>query len=76
MLAALGYQLLVFFRRRLSNPMLRKATASTLRERLFKVGALISETSRRFWVRLSSSWPHRGLLQQATADVFAHPPPG
>jgi hypothetical protein len=76
LLAALAYQLLVLFRRRLSNPALRKATAGTLRERLFKVGALITESTRRFVIHLSSSWPNRPLLQQAIADVNAQPPPG
>jgi hypothetical protein len=75
-LAALAYQLLVLFRRRLSNPILRRATAATLRDRLFKVGALLSESTRRFVIRLSSSWPHQPLLQQAIADVRAQPPPG
>lgn len=75
-LFALAYQLLTLFRLRLSNPLLRKATVGTLRERLFKVGALISETSRRFWIRLSSSWPNRELLTQAMAEMGAHPAPG
>lgn len=76
LLAALAYQLLVLFRRRLSNPALRKATVGTLRERLFKVGALITESTRRFVIHLSSCWPNRRLLQQAIADVGAQPPPG
>jgi hypothetical protein len=75
-LAALAYQLLVLFRRRLRNPSLRRATVGTLRERLFKVGALIGESTRRFWLRLSSSWPNRGLLAQALADLGACPAPG
>ena len=75
-LFALAYQLLVLFRRRLSNPALRKATAGTLRQRLFKVGALICESTRRFWLHLSSGWPHRPLLQQTIADVCGRPPPG
>ncbi len=44
---ALAYQLLNLFRRRLSNPQLRKAQVQTLRERLFKVGRLIKQTTRR-----------------------------
>lgn len=75
-LAALAYQLLVLFRRRLSHPALRRATIGTLRERLFKVGALIGQTTRRFWLRLSSSWPNRALLEQTIADVCAPPSPG
>lgn len=74
-LTALAYQLLVLFRRRLSNPALRKATAATLRERVFKVGALVGETSRRFWIRFSSSWPNRLLLEQTICDLRANPPP-
>ena len=75
-LTALACQLLVLFRRRLSNPALRTATAATLRERLFKVGALIGESSRRFRICFSSSWPNRLLLEQTICDVRAHPPPG
>ncbi|MFP3903466.1 MAG: transposase, partial [Armatimonadota bacterium] len=53
----------------MTNPTLRKATAGTLRQLLFKVGALICESTRRFWIHLSSGWPHRPLLQQAIADI-------
>ena len=76
LLAPLVYQLLVLFRRRLTNLALRKATAGTLHEQLFRVGALITESTRRFVIHLSSSWPNRSLLQQAIADVGAQPPPG
>ncbi len=75
-LCALAYQLLTLFRRRLSNPGLRKATVGTLRERLFKVGALLRPSTRRFWLHLSSAWPNRDLLLQALADVGAIPAPG
>ena len=75
-LFALAYQLLNLFRRRLSNPALRTATVGTLRERLFKVGALLRQSTRRFWLHLSSGWPNRELLLQAMADVGAQPAPG
>lgn len=75
-LTALAYQLLTLFRRRLSNPALRTATIGSLRVRLLKVGALLRESTRRFWLHLSSAWPNRALLQQALADVRAQPAPG
>ena len=75
-LFALAYQLLNLFRRRLRNPALRQATVGTLRERLFKVGALLRQSTRRFWLHLSSGWPNRELLRQAMADVGAQPAPG
>jgi len=70
---ALAYQLLNLFRRRLSNPQLRKAQVQTLRERLFKVGGLIKQTSRRIWLHLASGWPHQSLLAGALRDVCATP---
>ncbi len=75
-LFALAYQLLNLFRRRLRHPALRRATIGTLREQLFKVGALLRQSTRRFWLHLSSSWPNRALLRQAMADIGVHPAPG
>ena len=75
-LTALAYQLLTLFRRRLSNPALRRATIGTLRERLFKVGALLRVSTRLFWLHLSSAWPNRELLLQALTDVGTMPAPG
>jgi hypothetical protein len=34
---------------------------STLREQLFKVGALVKTSVRRIWFHLSSHWPHQEL---------------
>ena len=34
---------------------------STLRQRLWKVGALLVSSPRRLWLHLSESWPHGGL---------------
>jgi hypothetical protein len=38
-----------------------KWEVSTLRERLFKVGALVKTSVRRIWFHLSSHWPHQEL---------------
>ena len=56
--------------------MMARATVGTLRERLFQVGALLRQSTRRFWLHLSSGWPNRELLRQAMADVGAQPAPG
>ena len=74
-LFALAYQLINIFRRRLANPYLQRAQVQTLRVKLFKVGALVQQSSRRIWLHLASGWPHQNLLQQAIRDVSAHSPP-
>lgn len=68
-LFALAYQLINLFRRRLSDPELRRAQVQTLREKLFKVGALVKQSTRRFWLHLASGWPYRDLLKGAIGDV-------
>lgn len=74
-LHALAYQLINLFRSSLSDPQLRSAQTKTLRCKLFKVGALLRQTTRRFWLHLASGWPHQELLAAALADVMALPPP-
>lgn len=46
--------------------MFEKAQASTIRLRLFKVGARIQETVRRIWIQMSSSHPN----QKAWATIY------
>lgn len=72
-LHALAYQLIVLFRASLSDPRLRCAQTDTLRCKLFKVGALVRHSTRRFWLHLSSGWPYRDLLKSAIGDVGALP---
>ena len=43
--------------------------------KLFKVGALIRQSTRRFWLHLASPWPYRELLQGALEDVGQLPVP-
>ena len=69
MLFALAYQLINLFRRRLSHSELRRAQVQTLREKLFKVGALVKQSTRRFWLHLASGWPYQDLLRSAIGDV-------
>jgi hypothetical protein len=74
-LFALAYQLINLFRRRLSNPKLQRAQVQTLRQKLFKVGALIKQSTRRFWLHLASGWPYQRLLAGAICDIAALPAP-
>jgi len=74
-LFALAYQLINLFRSCISDPQLRKAQIDTLRVRLFKVGALVKHTTRRFWLHLASGWPYQYLLKGAIRDVGALPAP-
>ena len=69
MLFGLAYQLINLFRRRLSNPELQRAQVQTLRAKLFKVGALIKQSTRRFWLHLASGWPYQRLLAGALYDI-------
>jgi len=74
-LFALAYQLTNLFRRRLSSPDLCRAQVQTLREKLFKVGALITQSTRRFCLHLASGWPYQDLLRGAIGDVALLPAP-
>ena len=48
---------------------LSRAQAATLRTKLFKIGALVSISVRRIYVRLSSAFPRKQLLAQALARL-------
>ena len=51
---------------------LENAQCHTIRERLFKIGGSIKVTTRRVWVRLSSSYPYRSIFQQVTLNLNEH----
>jgi hypothetical protein len=42
-------------------PELAKAEVSTLRQKLWKVGALVQTSVRRIWVHFSQTWPYQDL---------------
>lgn len=52
-----AYRLLVVFRADLADPKLRVAQVETLRRKLLKVAAFITESVRRVVVRLASNYP-------------------
>jgi hypothetical protein len=45
-------------------PEVAKAEVSTLRQRLWKVGAIVKTSVRRIWYHFSASWPYRDLWIQ------------
>ena len=69
-LSAMAY-ILVSGLRRLGLPgtELAQAQVSTIRTKLFKIGAQIRVTVRKVWVSMSSSYPWQDLYQQVWANL-------
>jgi hypothetical protein len=69
---ALAYALVVLFREA-SASVAEVATASvgTLRQRLWKVGAVVLTGARRVWLRLSTTWPYQNVFQRVLGAVQA-----
>lgn len=66
----LAYAIVVLFREAVAAvPEVAVATVSTLRQRLWKVGAVLVTGARRLWFRVSETWPHRGLWERVLAGV-------
>lgn len=65
-----AYALVVLFREAVAAiPEVATATVSTLRQRLWKVGAVLVSSSRRIWLHISETWPHWGLWRRVLAAV-------
>ena len=45
------------------------ASVSTLRQRLWKVGAVLVSSARRLWLRVSATWPGAGLWGRVLSGV-------
>jgi hypothetical protein len=43
-------------------PEVAKAEVSTLRQKLWKVGAVVKTSVRRIWFPFSQTWPHRHVF--------------
>jgi hypothetical protein len=68
----LAYAIVVLFREAVARvPEVATATVSTLRQRLWKLGARVVTTPRRIWLHLSESWPYRELWTRVLAAVRA-----
>jgi hypothetical protein len=74
-LSAFAYVLVATFRRAaLHGTTMARAQAWTLRERLFKIGALVRVSARRVWVSMSSAFPHQELFTRALTQLRASYP--
>jgi hypothetical protein len=59
----LAYALVVLHREATAAiPEVAKAEVSTLRQKLWKVGAIVKTSVRRIWFHFSETWPHRDLF--------------
>jgi Transposase DDE domain group 1 len=66
----LAYAIVVLFREAVAAvPEVATATVSTLRQRLWKIGAVVVTTARRVWLHLSETWPYRELWARVVAAV-------
>jgi len=66
----LAYAIVVLFREAVAAvPEVASATVSTLRQRLWKVGAVVVTSARRIWLHLAESWPYRGLWERVQEGV-------
>jgi hypothetical protein len=66
----LAYAIVVLFREAVAAvPEVATASVSTLRQRLWKVGARVVTGARRIWFHLSETWPHRELWGRVLAAV-------
>jgi hypothetical protein len=71
----LAYALVVLHREATAAlPEIARAEVSTLRSRLWKVGALVQTSTRRVWFHVSANWPQRAVFVQVSRAVrqFVH----
>lgn len=66
----LAYAVVVLFREAVASiPEVATATVSTLRQRLWKIGARVVTSPRRIWFHLSETWPYRELWGRVLTAV-------
>ena len=66
----MAYAIVVLFREAAAAvPEVATATVSTLRQRLWKVGAVVVTSARRVWFHLSEAWPYREVWGRVLAAV-------
>jgi hypothetical protein len=67
---ALAYASVVLFREATADvPAVATATVTTLRQRLWKVVAVVVTSARRVRIQVSSSWPYREVWQRVLVAV-------
>lgn len=68
----LAYAIVVLFREAAAGvPEVATASVSTLRQRLWKVGAVVVTSARRIWLHLSETWPGRAVWGRVLSAVGA-----
>jgi len=68
----LAYALVVLFREAVAAvPEVATASVSTLRQRWWKVGAVLVSSARRLRLRVSATWPFAGLWSRVLSGVRA-----
>ena len=72
LLQVVAYALVVLFREAVAGiPEVATATVSTLRQRWWKVGAVVVTSARRIWLHVSETWPGRQVWAQVHEAVTA-----
>jgi Transposase DDE domain group 1 len=67
----LAYALVVLHREAVAAiPEVARAEVSTLRQRLWKVGAVVKTSTRRIWFHISATWPDRHLFVRVYQAVW------
>jgi hypothetical protein len=70
LLHTVAYAIVVLFREAVATvPEVACATVSTLRQRLWKVGAVLVSSPRRLLLHVSASWPYGGLWGRVVGAV-------
>jgi Transposase DDE domain group 1 len=69
----LAYALIALYRQAAAPavPELATAEISTWRQRLWKVGAVVTTSVRKIWFHMSETWPYAGLWQRAHIAALA-----
>jgi hypothetical protein len=66
----LAYALVVLHREATAAlPEVATAEVNTLRQRLWKVGAVVQTSVRRIWLHIAETWPHRELFERVYQAV-------
>lgn len=69
---ALAYAIVVLFREASASvPEIATASVGSLRQRLWKVGAVVVTSARRVWLHVSETWPYRAVWQRVQEAVQA-----
>jgi hypothetical protein len=73
-LDVLAYAIMVLFREAMAEdvPELARAEVGTIRQKVIKVGARVSTSTRRIWFHLSATWPMRRLFVRVCQALRRH----